>query len=93
MVSVRLYFSCVLHVCDLFGETICNMFGCGFILLLNVMEVFSVEEVEVLCWIYHVWSSKAYVCCACDSSVHLDVPSMGFVCVYVCRKLSPHLGV
>ena len=31
-------------VCDLFVETIRNM----FILLLNVMEVFSV--VEVLCW-------------------------------------------
>ena len=29
------------------------------------------------------------VCCACDPSVHLDVPSIGFVC----RKLSPYLRV
>ena len=32
-------------------------------------------------------------CCACDPSVHLSVPSMGFVYVFVCRKLSPHLRV
>ena len=24
-------------------------------------------------------------------NVHLSVPSIGFVCVFVCRKLSPHL--
>ena len=59
------------------------------ILLLNVMEVW----VEVLCSIDRVWSSKEYVCCACDPSVHLDVISIGFVCVCVCRKLSPHFGV
>ena len=31
------------------------------------------------------------VCCACDPSVHLDVHSIGFVCV--CRRVSPHLTV
>ena len=35
MVSVMLY-------PVIFGETIRNMFGCGFILLCNAMEVFSV---------------------------------------------------
>ena len=29
-------------VCELFDETICNMFGCGCYLLLNFMELFSV---------------------------------------------------
>ena len=29
-------------VCELFGETIRNVFGCVAILLLNVIEVFSV---------------------------------------------------
>ena len=29
-------------VCELFGETIRNVFGCSAILLLNIMEVFSV---------------------------------------------------
>ena len=42
------------------------------ILLLNVMEVFSVE---VFCWIdIRVWSSKE--CACCDPIVHLSVPSI-----------------
>ena len=48
---------------------------------------------EVLYWIDHVWSSKEYVCCACDSSERPDAPSICFVCVLVCRKLSSQLGV
>ena len=42
--------------------------------------------VEVLCWIDRVWFSKEYACCACDPSVHLSIPSIGFVYVCVCRK-------
>ena len=42
--------------------------------------------VEVLCWI-------ECACCACDPSVHLSVPSIGFVDVFICWKLSPHLRV
>ena len=53
-------------------------------LLLNVLV-----WVEVLCWIDHVWSSKECACSACDPSV----PSICFVYVFVCRKLSPHLRV
>ena len=63
--------------------------GVVAILLLNVMEVL----VEVLCWIDHVWSSKECVCCACDPSLHRSFPSICFVYVFVCRKLSPHLRV
>ena len=48
---------------------------------------------EVLYWIDHVWSSIECVWCACGSSERLDAPSIRFVCVFVCRKLSPHLGV
>ena len=48
---------------------------------------------EVLNWIDHVWSSKECVCCTYVASEHLDAPSICFVCVFVCRKLSPHLGV
>ena len=33
--------------------------------------------VEVLCRIDRVWSSKE--CACCDPSVHLSVPSVGFV--------------
>ena len=46
--------------------------------------------VEVLCWIDRVWYSKECACCACDPSVYLSVPSIGFVYAFVCRKLSPH---
>ena len=66
--------------------------GVVAILLLNVMDVFSVCVV-VLCWIDHVWYSKECVCCACDPNGRLSAPSICFVCVFVCRKLSPHLGV
>ena len=30
---------------------------------------------------------------ACDPSVHLSVPSICFICVFVCRKLFPHSRV
>ena len=45
----------------------------------------------VLYWIDHVWSFIEGVCCACGPSERLDAPSI--CCVFVCRKLSPHLGV
>ena len=44
--------------------------------------------VEVLCRIDRVWSSKECAYCVCDPSVHLSVPSIGFVYVCVYRKLS-----
>ena len=63
--------------------------GVVVILLFNVMEVLSMG---VLCWMCHGWSSKECACCACDPSVHLGAPSIGFVCVCVCQKIPPHLG-
>ena len=42
--------------------------------------------VEVLCWIDRAWASKECACCVCDSNVHLSVPSIGFVYVWVCEK-------
>ena len=45
----------------------------------------------VLCWIDHVWSSKECVCCACDPNERISAPSICFISVFVCRKLSPHL--
>ena len=32
------------------------------------------------------------MCCACDPNERLSAPSICFVCVFVCRKLSPNLG-
>ena len=48
---------------------------------------------EVLYWIDHVWSSIECVCDVCGPSKRVDAPSIFFICVFVCRKLSPHLGV
>ena len=47
--------------------------------------------VEAFCWIDRVWSSTECACGACDPSVKLSIPSICFVCIFVCRKLSPHL--
>ena len=33
------------------------------------------------CWLIRVLSSKEYVCCVCDPSVCLGVPSIGQICV------------
>ena len=46
------------------------------------MQMPNVEGGGVLCWIDRVWLSKECVCCPHDPSVHLVVPSIGFV-VYV----------
>ena len=65
--------------------------GVVVILLLNVMEVLRVGGGALLdrpCIVF-----QKIVWCACDPSVRLDVPSIYFVYVWVCRKLSPHLGV
>ena len=37
--------------------------------------------VVMLGWIYRKWSSKECAHCACDSSVHLSVPTIGFVMI------------
>ena len=50
------------------------------ILLLNVMEVFSVGGGGGAL-LDRVWSSKECACCACDPRVHLSFPSIGFVYV------------
>ena len=63
--------------------------GVVAILLLNFMDVFSVCGGALL----DRPSSKECVCCACDPNERLSAPSICFVCVFVCRKLSPHLRV
>ena len=68
--------------------------GVVAILLLNVMDVFSVGGcggalLDRPCMVFQ----RMCVFPACDPSVHLCVPSIDFVCVFVSRKLSPHLRV
>ena len=85
-VNVSVCFVCCMFasVCEFFCETIRNIFA---ILLLNVIEVFSVCGGILL--IDHVWSSNECVCCACDPYERLNAPSICFVCVFVCRKSAP----
>ena len=58
--------------------------GVVVILLLNVMELFSMVVGSLLD--IPVWSSKECVCWSCDPSDRLDTPSICFVCVFLCRK-------
>ena len=53
----------------------------------------GVVAISLLSWIDRELYSKECACCASDPSVHLSFPSIGFVYVFVCRKLSPHLRV
>ena len=78
-----LYFLCcsvngyVCLVCCVF-DSICELFG--VILLLSVGGGALLDRP---CIVFQ----RMCVCCACDSSVHLDVPSIDFVYVFfVCRK-------
>ena len=54
------------------------------------IDVFSVCGGALLdrpCMVFQ----RVCVCCACDPNEHLSAPSICFVCVFVCQKLSPHL--
>ena len=78
-------------ICELFGETIRDVFGCGCFLLLNVMDVFSVGGGALLDRPCMVLNRICVLCllskCASKCSFYI------FVCGFVCRKLSPHLRV
>ena len=56
---------------------------CSLCVLLS-MCVFSLRKLLCcFCWLIRVLSSKEYVCCVCDPSVCLGVPSIGqIVCLY-----------
>ena len=65
--------------------------GVFVIMLLNVMEFLCAVGGALLdrpCMVFYIMC----VLCLCPSEC-LDAPSICFVSVFVCRKLSPHLGV
>ena len=79
--------ACLTVFVNCFVKQFAMCWGVGAILLLNVMDVCSVRDGALLdrpCMVF-----QSGVCCACDSNGCLKC----FVCVFVCRKLSPHLGV
>ena len=75
---------CVLDsVCELFGETIRNVFGCGAVLLLNVMDVFSVGGgalLDRLCMVFHK------MCVLCLSSQCASKCSFHMFCLCFCMS-------
>ena len=78
-------------VYELFCEQFALFLGWGCYFVLIVMELLSVCVCGggVLCCIDHVWYSKEWVRCACDSSVHIHDNSIYlFVFVYVGSYLS-----
>ena len=97
---VSLYVLCssvngsVCFVCCVFVNCLVKQFaiclGVFVILLLNGMELLRVVGGALLdrpCMVFQ----RMCVCSACGPSERLDVPSICFVCVFVCRKLSPYL--
>ena len=84
--SINLFVKCVACL-TVFANCIVKQFtiylGVVVILLLNVMELFSVVEGALL--------DRPCMGVCCDPSVHLDYPSICLVCV--CQKLSHHLRV
>ena len=58
---------------ELFVECVCCV---------GEVSVFSLKVV-VFCWLVRVLSSKENVCCVCDPSVCLDVPSICQICVFL----------
>ena len=93
--SVMLYHCtvCVAMLMDLFVlcvACLASFVNCLVaILLFNVIEVFSMGGGALLdspCMVF-----QGMCVCACDPSVHLSVPSICFVYVFVCRMLSTHL--
>ena len=66
-----------------------------FVIFLGVVvECYGVVECVERCSVgYTMYDLPKSVCVACDFSVHLDVPSICFVCDCISRMLSPHLRI
>ena len=54
----------------------------AFAICVGEVSIFSLK-VMLFCWLVRVLSSKEYVCCVCDPSVCLGVPSICQMCVFV----------
>ena len=78
-------------MCFSVGVSVCLVCCVLVNYLVKRFTVFSVGGGALLDRPYMVFQRMCVLCC--DPSVHLSVPSIGFVYVFVCRKLSPHLGV
>ena len=54
----------------------------------NCLSVVGGVQLDIPCMVFH-----RMCVCACGPSERQNVPSICFICVFVCRKLFPQLGV
>ena len=80
---------CVLFVlCVLCLTVLVNCLLNAFAFCVGEVNVFYLKVMVlfwgcVFCWLIRVLSSKEYVCCVCDPSVCLGVPSICQICVFL----------
>ena len=88
-----LYVACLTMFVNCLVNQFAMCLGVVAILLLNVMDVFSVCGGALLDRPCMVFQRVCVLCLYSDPNERLRAPSICFVCVFVCRKLYPHLGV
>ena len=80
---------CLFVLCVLCLTVLVNCLLNVFAICVGEVSVFSLKVmvlfwcVLVFCWLAGVSSSKEYVCCVCDPSLCLGVPSICQICVFV----------
>ena len=80
---------CLFVVCVLCLTVLVNCLLNAFSICVGEVNVFSLKVIVlfwvVYCfrWLISVLSSKEYVCCVCDPSVCLGIPSICQICVFV----------
>ena len=84
--------SVILVVCSLCVLCLTVLVNCllnAFAICVGEVIVFSFKVIVLFwvvlffCWLIRVLSSKEYVCCVCDPSVYVSVPSICQICVIV----------
>ena len=95
------YFGCLQFVCFLYMCLFVLCFLCltvlvncllnAFAICVGEVNVFSMKVI-VFFWLIRILSSKAYLCCVCDPSVCLGVPSICQICMlYVISEFNSEI--
>ena len=75
---------CVCFVFDFLVNCLLNVFAIcvGEVTVFSLKVIVLFWVVLVFCWLMRVLSSKECVCCVCDLSMCLGVPSICLICVF-----------
>ena len=80
---------CLFVLCVVCLTVLVNCLLNAFAICVGDVNVFSLKVIVLflgcvfVCWLIRLLSFKEYVCCVCESSVCLDVPSICQMCVFV----------